>query len=331
MDLARVHIIGTGGTIAMGASAAGGVVPSMSAEDLIRAVPGLAQAAQITAAQLQQVAGSSLSFDDLLAAAVEARRQIAAGADGIVVTQGTDTIEEIAFGLDLLVPGDAPVVVTGAMRNPTLPGADGPANLLAAVQTAASPQARGLGALVAFNDEIHAARFVQKTHSQSPSTFRSRLTGPIGWVAEGRVHIALRPVGRQHVEIPAGAPYQPVALVTLALGDDGRLLGALAGLGFRGAVIEALGGGHAPYWLADALGQLAAEMPVVMASRTGAGQVLEHTYGFPGGESDLIARGLIPAGYLDGAKARVLLSLLLRAGAGRDEIVAAFATWREPQ
>jgi len=192
------------------------------------------------------------------------------------------------------------------------------------VQVAASPLARGLGALVVLNDEVHAARFVQKTHTQSLSTFRSRLTGPLGWVAEGTVRIALRPVPGLHLVVPAEAPERPVALLTLGLGEDGRLLGALEELGYRGVVVEALGGGHVPAALAEPLGRLAERMPVVLASRTGCGEVLRHTYGFPGSESDLLARGLIPAGALDGLKARILLALLLRSGASRAEIARAF-------
>ncbi len=327
MGLPQVHVIGLGGTISMSSAARLGVVPTLSAADLVAAVPQLAQAADVSAASLRMVAGSGLTIDDLLAVAEEARRQIALGAQGIVVTQGTDTIEEIAFGLDLLVPGDTPIVVTGAMRNPTLPGADGPANLLGAVQVAASPAARGLGALVVFNDEIHAARFVQKTHTQSPATFRSRLAGPIGWLAEGRVRIVTRPLGRQHVDVPSGAPGRSVALVTLALGDDGRLLRAVEGLGYAGLVLEALGGGHALAPLVEPLARLAQAMPVILASRTGCGEVLRCTYGFPGSESDLLAHGLIPAGMLDGAKARLLLTLLLRARATREQVVAAFEAW----
>ncbi len=327
MSLPRIHIIGLGGTIAMGSAGALGVVPTMAAADLVAAVPQLAQVAEVSASSLRMVAGSNLTIDDLLAVAAEANRLLAAGVDGIVVTQGTDTIEEIAFGLDLLVAGDAPIVVTGAMRNPTLPGADGPANLLSAVLVAGSRAACGLGALVVFNDEIHAARFVQKTHTQSPATFRSRLAGPLGWLAEGSVRIALRPAGRHHFAVPAGAPDQPVALVTLSLGDDGRLLETIGQLGYAGLVLEALGGGHALARMAEPLGRLARAMPVIMASRTGCGEVLRHTYGFPASESDLLARGLIAAGALDGPKARLLLALLLRAGARREEIAHTFETF----
>src|SRR6185437_4013034 len=135
------------------------------------------------------------------------------GSAGIVITQGTDTIEETAFALDLLWAGHAPIVITGAMRNPSLPGADGPANLLAAVQVAASPTARGLGALVVFNDEIHAARFVSKTHTSKPSAFQSRHTGPIGWLSEGHPVVVSRPVGRFCLDVPSNSEVPPVALV----------------------------------------------------------------------------------------------------------------------
>lgn len=327
MSLPRVHIIGLGGTIAMAGSGDLGVVPTLTPENMVAAVPQLAGVAELSAVSLRMVAGSGLTIEDLLVAAEEARRRIDAGADGIVVTQGTDTIEEIAFGLDLLVTGDTPIVVTGAMRNPTLPGADGPANLLAAVQVAASPLARGLGALVVLNDEVHAARFVQKTHTQSPATFRSRLTGPIGWVAEGDVRVVLRPVGRQHVAVSPGAPDLRVALLTLSLGDDGRLFEAVGDLGYAGLVVEGMGGGHALAPMVEPLGRLVTRIPVILASRTGCGEVLRRTYGFPGSESDLLAHGLIPAGLLDGPKARLLLTLLLRSGAGRKEIAAAFERW----
>ena len=206
-----------------------------------------------------------------------------------------------------------PVVVTGAMRNPTLPGADGPANLLAAVVVAASPESAGLGCVVVMNDEIHAARFVRKTHSSSPSAFRSVATGPLGWIVEGRPRIAVRPVSLG-AALDATTPIPPVALVKIALGDDGRLLEQVVALGFAGLVVEGFGGGHVPSALAPILGRIATDIPVVLASRAGAGEVLRQTYSYAGSERDLLDRRLIPAGYLDGLKARVLLSLLLATG-----------------
>jgi L-asparaginase len=242
-----------------------------------------------------------------------------------VVTQGTDTIEESAFALGILVASPKPVVVTGAMRNPTLPGADGPANLLAAVQVASSPETQGLGCVVVLNDEIHANRFVRKMHTTSTSAFRSPLAGPIGWVHEGRPRVVARHSPHVHVDIASGTPIPPVALLKVSIGDDSRLLGEILGLGYAGLVVEGFGGGHVPEPLAPVLGELTARMPVVLASRTGSGEVLRETYGFEGSESDLLNRGLISAGLLDGLKSRVLLSLLLASGASRDAIAKSFA------
>jgi L-asparaginase len=210
------------------------------------------------------------------------------------------------------------------MRNPTLPGADGPANLLAAVRVAASGAARGIGTVVVMNDEIHAARHVRKTHTQSPAAFRSAGAGPIGWVSEGSIRIPLRPADRHHVRLPDGPTSHEVALVGVWPGDDGRILGAAGDLGYDGLVVEGMGGGHVPSAAVGPLEELAARMPVVLASRTGGGETLARTYDAPGSEMDLLARGLIPAGVLDGPKARILLALLLRSGASREEIHAAF-------
>ncbi len=217
------------------------------------------------------------------------------------------------------------------MRNPAMPGADGPANLAAATRVATSPLARGLGVLVVFNDEIHLPLHVRKTHATSTATFRSPLTGPIGWVVEGRTRIALRPPARHHVRMPAvPKTIPPVALLKLGLGEEGLLLPAIASLGYRGAVVEAFGGGHVPSALVPPLAELAAEMPVVLASRTGVGEGLRATYGFAGSETNLLNRGLLPAGILDGPKARVLLMLLLSAQAPANAIRAAFETVGAP-
>ncbi|MGH3318572.1 MAG: asparaginase [Streptosporangiaceae bacterium] len=322
----RVAVLTMGGTIASVPDASGpGAKPTLTADDLVAAVPGLDKVADVRGLSFRQFPSPELTLSDLFALAAEARRQVDAGARGIVVTQGTDTLEETAFALDLLYDLDPPVVITGAMRNPSLPGADGPANLLAAVQVAASEAARGVGVLVVFNDEIHAARFVRKTHTSNPATFRSAPTGPIGWVSEGRVRLAARPAPYPRLPVAEDAPPATVALVRLVLGDDPRLLDCAASGGYDGVVVEAYGGGHVPERFVAPLADLAARMPVVLASRTGSGEMLRETYGFPGGELDLLSRGLVSAGTLDGLKARLLLTLLLTRGADRDRIDDAFA------
>jgi L-asparaginase len=321
----RVVVFGLGGTIAMTATSGGGVSPSLSTSQLVAAVPGLAEAdARVEVEDFRRVPGASLAFDDLTALHIALTERLSAGADGVVITQGTDTIEETAYLLDLAHIRPEPVVVTGAMRNPTLAGADGPGNLLAAVQTAASPDARGLGTLVVFADEIHAAARVRKAHSTSGHTFVSANGGPLGYVVEGRPRVLNHPTDRITVAGASRPRQVEVGLVTIVLGDTGVLLQAVAQR-CDGLVVAGFGAGHVPTSVVDILTKLADAMPVVLASRTGAGSVLAHTYDFPGSEADLLRRGLISAGFLDPLKARILLRQLLVAGHDQTAVRATFA------
>jgi L-asparaginase len=325
----QVAVLGLGGTIAMAAGSAGGAEPALSAVDLIRSVPGLGQLPiDLAVEDVRRLPGASLGFDDIQSVAVIVGQRCASGADGVVITQGTDTIEESAYLLDLLHAGPQPVVVTGAMRNATLAGADGPANLLAAIQVAASFDARNKGCLVVLADEIHAAHRVRKTHSTSLTTFQSPNGGPLGYVVEGRTHFHNHLPARFCVPFDLGRPDRQrsprVGLAVVSLGDDGGLLEGAADR-LDGLVLAGFGVGHVPRWLVDDLATIAARIPVVLASRTGAGTVLTATYSFPGSESTLIAAGLIPAWRLDAYKARILLHVLLAGGLDRATITSAFA------
>jgi L-asparaginase len=322
----EIGVYATGGTIASTGDAAGdGIEPKLSAAELVAAVPGLGDPARFRVVDFRRVPSVELTLVDVVALATSLDEDVGAGVEGFVVTQGTDTLEEVAFGVDLLWTREQPVVFTGAMRGPGSPGADGPANIAAAVAVASSPAAHGIGCLVVMNDEIHAARHVQKTHPTSPAAFGSPLAGPVGGVTEGRVRIWSDP--RRHPPLPRpedSAAQPPVALLRVGLGDDGRALRELPGRGYLGAVVESMGAGHVPRALVEPLAELSAEVPVVLASRTGSGEGLRETYGFPGAEIELLGHGLLTAGTLDGLKARVKLSLLLMGGASRDEIATAF-------
>lgn len=325
----KLLLVSLGGTITMTPGHGGGIAPTLSGDDLVRAAPALEDIAVIETASPFRLPSASLTIADLHTVAELLKRELGGDSAGAIVVQGTDTIEETAFVLDLLIGGEKPVVVTGAMRGADAPGADGPANLLAAARTAVSPQARGLGVLVVLNDTIHAARFVQKTSTFLPNAFVSLGRGPLGEVVEGEARIAMRVRRRPVLEGVAADADQPVALVTVGLADDGRLLGALPGLGYRGAVIEAMGAGHVPSVMVSPLAELAGAIPVVLSSRVASGSVFTRTYGFPGSEIDLVERGLIAGGAVGGIKARLLLSLLLAGGLQGEDLRNTFSVYSD--
>ena len=320
-----------GGTISMagtlGDGSGGGVVARLGGADLAAEVPGLAETGVVLKVEdVDRIPSADLSFAQLLDLVRAASEAVRDGARGVVVTQGTDTLEESAYLADLVWPHEEPLIFTGAMRNPTLAGPDGAANLLASVLAAADPAVRGLGVLVAFNDELHAARRVRKTHATSTATFTSPDAGPIGHLEEERVRILSVPPRRSPLPIPTAEDLAAarVALHTAVLDEQGDELDGIRER-YQGLVVAGLGVGHVTGRLVPALADLAARMPVVLTSRTGAGPVLRHTYGAAGSEIDLQNRGLINGGLLHPYKARVLLRLLLANGAGREQVAAAFA------
>jgi L-asparaginase len=327
MPRPKILVVSLGGTITMTRDATGGITPTLSAADLVRAVPGIERVAEIEAVSLARIPGASLSLNNLLELVALIERSPASGRDGVVVIQGTDTIEETAFTLDLLVKSEVPVVVTGAMRGPEAAGADGPANLLAATIVAADSRAGRLGTLVVLNDEVHAARFVQKSHTALPSAFSSPLAGPVGLVAEGRALFHVLLTRKNSLAWDLQSADQPVALIGMALGDDGRIIPSLSALGFRGAVLAAMGAGHVPASVAALVRDLVSAMPVVLATRVHTGPVFSNTYGFPGSERDLLAAGVQSAGFLSPLKARLLLMLILRQVTERRQIEDAFRAY----
>ena len=324
MSAPRILIVSLGGTITMTRSEAGGITPTLTADKLIDSVPQLAGVATLEAITQFSMPGASLSIRNLAEVADLLNTRLQGDFDGAVVVQGTDTIEDTAFVLDLLVHSTRPVVVTGAMRGPQAAGADGPANILSAVTVAADARMSGLGVVVVLNDEIHSARWVQKSHTALTSAFTSPGTGCMGFVAEGRVELMMTP--QRHIAPIQGtlAHEHAVAQVSLGLGEDGRMLPTLKALGYRAVVIEGMGAGHVPAATVGAIEALVSEMPVVLCTRVRGGRVFTQTYGFAGSEMDLIAKGVIPCGHLSASKARLLLSLLLAGGTAPAGIRQAF-------
>jgi L-asparaginase len=320
-----VALLALGGTIAMAADASG-VSPGLSAADLMRAVPALDSIAEIEVHSLRCTASPNLGVAEIHDLARWCERCISAGAAGIVITQGTDTLEENAFLLDLLVQARVPIVMTGALRNPTLLSSDGAANLRDAMLVATHARAGATGVLVVMNGQIHAARYVHKAHTYALHAFVSDPCGPVGWLSEGRVRIVMQPVvQRPRIPGPIDVAVPFVGLYATFGGDDGRALSAFDHPQVAGVVVQTLGTGHVCAELTSALARLAASRPVVYASRIPAGEMFSRTYAYPGAEIDLLAKGLVCAGDLSAQKARMLLASLLAAGEDRAAISRAFA------
>lgn len=314
MQKPKVLLISTGGTITMTPGASGGVVPTLTGEDLVKAVPALAEHCDLEVVSYSTRPGASLKINDLIKMSAIITEAFNGDVVGAIVVQGTDTIEETAFVFDCLVNSPKPVIVTGAMRGAAMVSADGPANLLCSVIVASSPAAQHKGSMVVLNDEIHAARRVQKMDTSSVAAFGSPGFGPLGRIIEQKAVF--------HGSIERTPPLPAlqsvdgiaVALVKVGLDDDGRLLKSLPALGYSGVVIEAMGAGHLPSHFADLSSELLDSMPVVLATRVPAGPIFSRTYSFPGSEMDLLGRGLMPGGTLGSLRARLLLTLLLASG-----------------
>lgn len=327
-NLPVVAIGAMGGTIAMKpATPNAPVSPGLDAQDLIATVPSLADIAELRVENICNIPSPSIGVAEVLQALGFAHRAVAAGASGVVLTHGTDTLEETAYLLDLLWDGDAPIVVTGAMRPALMPGADGPANVLAAAVTATASEARGLGVLTCLSDTVHVASRVTKTSSMGMETFDSPGSGPIGRTVEGAFRRLWLPSAPRPAVLPAPAAGPiTVALLETAFGDDGHLISVASHSGYRGVVVAASGVGHVSSGAADAMSAAMGKgITVVVASRTIKGGTATRSYGYPGSEADLIERGAIMAGDLSPRKARLLLHVLLSAGSSRDAIREWFA------
>lgn len=313
MTKPKIAIVSLGGTIASSKKAGEeGLKPSLSGEDLVNNIEGIEEFAEIEIYSLLLKPSADLTFSDLNYAADKINKLLEGGIDGVVLTQGTDTLEETAYFLNLVVSSDKPVVITAAMRNPASLSPDGNLNILNAVLVAGNPDVKGMGTIVAMNGEIHLSTFVQKTNTQNVAAFKSPTLGPVGWITEGKVRIILKPLNARKC-FPLSDDLEPtIPIVKSVLSDDGILIKALVNQKIHGLVLEATGGGHVSSAVADFAGDYSGTIPVVLCSRTGSGEILRRTYSFKGSEMDLIGRGVIRGGFLNSVKARILLYHLIK-------------------
>lgn len=305
----KVIVITTGGTIAMSESMESQGVKPQDPQALQSALPLLNQYAKVEMDHLFNKPSPHITPSDMFLIAERVKEHLNRGAKGIVITHGTDTLEETAYFLDLVLDTDIPVIVTGAMRSSNELGADGPVNMVNSVRVAAHEQSLGRGVMVVFNDEIHTARDVTKTHTSNVATFQSPGLGPVGLVTKKDIRFFRDSV--KEPRFPLAMPSHQVALIKVAAGMDDSLIAWAVEHGFDGIVLEALGQGNLPPAMLPGLKRaLASEIPVVLVSRCFNGSV-QDTYEYEGGGKQLKELGLIFSNGINGQKARIKLMLAL--------------------
>ena len=317
-----VRVLAAGGTIAMRGEQA---VHALDASELVRQLPQVA-GFDLHAETVLALPSAHLTLPDALTLARRAAKAASSG-EGVVVTTGTDTMEEVAMVCALTYGGEgggAPIVLTGANRPGSAPGADGPANLLDAIMLARSPAGAGLGVTVVFGGEVHAATTVRKIDSTGPGAFGSPTAGPLGRVVGGRVWLHATPRHPNPIEV--SSLEHRVSIVSTALGDDGALLRHAAESN-DGVVLVAFGAGHLSPVVLGELRRAAERVPVLITCRPDRSSMLFSTYGFEGAERDLRASGAICVPFLSAGAARIALLCALGAqldGAGMQALLAPF-------
>lgn len=329
----RLAVLSLGGTIASEPNDAGkpGVIPRLSADQLVASLGDKVVGPCVETITFATVPSSDLTFDLARALYLRIDALVTGGISGIIVTQGTDTMEEMAFLLDLWYQGEAPIIFTGAMIDSSHAGADGVANLINAIVAARHARLGGGGVFITMDDVLHSARWATKRHTTARSAFSSVPAGPVGWFSEARIVLTAKISRSPTVPFPSEAIIPLVANVSVGMGETGAFFGALLRQGYRGVVVQSLGGGHVPSRALEQLNLLADQMPVIICSRTGAGATLTETYSFPGSEMSISKGNAVFSGTLDAPKARVLLTALLMAGITKHgDIVDAFARHANP-
>nr|WP_163503396.1 asparaginase [Halomonas socia] len=314
MTTSKLVVLTTGGTIASSQTDSGrhrsGALQGESLLSQVSLSQGLT--AEIEVRSVLQKPSNAISLDDLMLL----RQQCLALCEspeviGIVITHGTDTLEETAYFLDITLPGRIPVVLTGSQRAPHEPGTDAFRNIADAIQLAASPQAHGLGTLVLFNQTLFAARQVRKVNTFQLEGFAAPETGPLGYIDGTRIHLAANPIRPQPVSVPLAEALPRVDILPAYLGAAPDMIEAAIERGSQGLIVDALGRGHVPPTWPDHIAKAVADgTPVVIVSSCHRGPI-ETVYEFDGSLCDLVAAGAIPLQDLSARKARLALAVLL--------------------
>jgi len=306
-ELPRVVVLATGGTIAsMYDAETGALRAALSGEEIVEAVPGLAELARVDVEQIATVGSRDMTPAIWVRLAGRANELLAEpDVAGVVVTHGTDTLEETAYFLDLTVTSDKPVIMVGAQRAPVYFDSDGSRNMLDAVRVATSPEARGMGTTVVMNGRIDAAREVTKTSTLNVETFQTREFGSLGVADMGAVRFYRAPLRRQTIPLPANAELPRVEIVSMYAGADGRVIDALLDTGdLDGLVVAGLGLAHIPEAAMASVRRVReAGIPVVLSTRVQSGRIVP----MYANNVELLEMGCVEADNLSPQKARVLL------------------------
>ncbi|MGV8145578.1 MAG: asparaginase [Alkaliphilus sp.] len=307
----KIAIIFTGGTISMSVDPRiGAAIPTLSSQEILALVTNIDKYADIEVINFSKIPGPHFTPQmmmelKILVSDTLKRKKI----NGVIVTHGTDTLEETAYLLDLTLDSEKPVIITGAMRNSSELGYDGPSNLAAAVCTAISPHSRNKGVLIVMNNEVNAASEITKTNTLSLSTFKSLDFGPLGIVDDDKVIFHREIISRQYIN--TNSILEDVSLLKCVAGMNSDLLNYCVDSNVKGIVIEAMGRGNVPPTMVEGI-QYALDnnIAVVMVSRCPTGRVLD-TYGYYGAGKKLREMGVLLGGDLQGQKARIKLMLAL--------------------
>lgn len=310
MKKPKVAVLFTGGTISMTVDEQiGAAIPTLSGHEILSMVSNIDKLADIEIIEYGDYPGPHIDVAHLMnirriTKDLLGKEEIC----GVIITHGTDSLEESAYFLDLMIRSSKPVILVGAMRNSSELGYDGPSNLAAAVCTAISPKATDKGVLVVLNNEVNAAREVMKTNTLSLNTFHSPY-GPIGSIDTNDLILHRTTVNREYIDTETVET--KVVIVKSYIGMDSTLLRASVDAGMKGIVIEAMGRGNLPpHALEGVEYAIQNKVTVVVVSRCPSGRVME-SYGYHGGGKELSNMGVILGGDLTGQKARIKLMIAL--------------------